>query len=146
MRFVEAYQHMPTERLKIIFSAEPLSVENDTPFAELDALYSRIFSAVASHNISKVLDILSVLLLTSNIDMTPDRKSEFLSYGPGEVYTVLTDLHSLISIPSADDGPGRHLYSIHASLADFLLDRCRSREYFIDKPMAYTKLVRRCLI
>ncbi|KAF9567431.1 hypothetical protein CPC08DRAFT_746953 [Agrocybe pediades] len=141
MRFIEAYDHMPPERLRIIFSAAPVA-GNESPFAELDALYLRIFSAVPTHNVENVLDIMSILLLTPGVEMTPSQLSDFLAYNPGEVYAILTALHSLIAIPSADDGPGRHLYTFHASLSDFLLDRSRSGLFYIDKPRAYAKLTK----
>ena len=58
---------------------------------------------------------------------------------------VLTDLHSIIYVPP----PGRffgefrsfgELQFFHASLPDFLLDRSRSMDLFLDQGAAYAKL------
>jgi hypothetical protein len=100
IQFVDSHRHWPPDRLKIIFGILPRG--KTTPFAEMDALYSHILFA-ASENIDKVLDIFAVLLFRRSPH--PDRLptiqflESFLSYRPGEVFVVLSDLHSIISLP-----------------------------------------------
>jgi hypothetical protein len=66
---------------------------------------------------------------------------KFLFYRPGEIDTVLTDLHSIIYVPPPGDEFGE-LRFFHASLPDFLLDRSRSVDLFLDQGTAYAKLTR----
>ena len=52
---------------------------------------------------------------------------------------ILTDLHSIIHVPPPGDQFGE-LRFFHASLPDFLLDRSRSKDLFLDQGTGYTKL------
>ena len=52
---------------------------------------------------------------------------------------ILNDLHSIIYVPPPGDG-FRELQFFHASLPDFLLDRSRSMDLFLDQGAAYAKL------
>jgi hypothetical protein len=52
---------------------------------------------------------------------------------------ILSDLHSIIYVPP----PGNDISELrffHASLPDFLLDRSRSMDLFLDQGAAYAKL------
>jgi hypothetical protein len=51
---------------------------------------------------------------------------------------ILTDLHSIIYVPPPGDQFGQ-LRFFHASLPDYLLDRSRSMDLFIDQGAAYAK-------
>ena len=101
----------------------------------MDALYSLILNA-ASDNMEKILDIFTVLLFlwTSHFDWkrTVRFLESFLLYRKGEIFTVLSDMHSIISVPSPNQ-PNMPLQFFHASLGDFLTDRSRSGEdFFLD--------------
>jgi len=108
----------------------------ETPFAELDSLYYFILSSTA--DIEKLKDILLALVLhpfqrfQSKGFQTPAWIEKFLFYRPGEVDMILSDLHSIISVPPPDDGV-TELRLFHASLPDFLLDRSRSKDFFLDQ-------------
>ena len=62
----------------------------------------------------------------------------FLFYRPGEIDIILTDLHSIIDVPPPGD-ESRALKFFHASLPDFLLDRSRSKDLFLDQGATYAK-------
>ena len=64
---------------------------------------------------------------------------KFLFYRPGEVDMILSELHSIISV-SPPLHVRRKLHFFHASLPDFLLDRSRSKDLFLDQGAAYAKL------
>ena len=66
---------------------------------------------------------------------------KFMFYRPGEIDMILSDLHSIIYVPPLGDRY-RHgeLQFFHASLPDFLLDRSRSKDHFLDQGAAYAKL------
>jgi hypothetical protein len=139
-KYVNSHHHWPPDRLKIIFGqSEP---GRETPFAELDSLYHLILSSVA--DIEKVKDVLMILVLQPFRD-SPCRTNtatlikDFLFYRPGELDMILTDLHSIIYVPPpSDEWGGLRLF--HASLSDFLLDRSRSMDLFLDQGAAYAKL------
>ena len=52
---------------------------------------------------------------------------------------ILNDLHSIIYVPHPEDEFGE-LRFFHASLPDFLQDRSRSKDLFLDEGAAYAKL------
>jgi len=138
-KYVNSHRHWPPDRLQIICGkSEP---GQETPFAELDSLYHLILSSAA--DIEKVKDVLMILIsrpfpiawwehMTISIE-------EFLFYRSGEIDMILSDLHSIISVPPPRDQFGE-LRFFHASLPDFLLDRSRSKDLFLDQGAAYAKL------
>ena len=132
LKFIESPRHRPQDRLNIIFGIS--AAENDAPFAELDALYHQIFSAVI--DIDKLRDVLSVVLLTSHVPKTPAAIEEFLSYSSGSVDILLSDLSSVIALPLREEADGQ-IRILHASLTDFLYDRSRSVNMFIDVEAAH---------
>ncbi|KAF4610075.1 hypothetical protein D9613_010461 [Agrocybe pediades] len=140
MKYLDSHHHWPPDRLDIAFGLT--SPDDDSPLAELDLFYYHILSSVKI--IDKVMDIFIFLLMVQFWDKTRRTIEQFFFYRPGEVDVILSDLHSLISIPPPHDSPGE-LRIFHASFPDFLLDRSRSKKFFIDKTEASTKLVGYCL-
>ena len=143
VKFIDSHRHWPPDRLDMIFGILPCG--RTTPFAELDALYSHIFSA-ALDNTEKILDILTVLLFYRSSSRSGHRQptvrflESFLLYRSGEVFTVLSDMHSIISVPSPDQQDMR-LRIFHASLGDFLTDHSRSGEkFFLDPGVSHRKI------
>jgi hypothetical protein len=143
IKFIDSHRHWPPDRLDIIFGILPCG--RMTPFAEMDALYSHILFS-ASDNIDKILEIITVMSFHSiSRDSPLDRRPTmeflelFLSYRHGEVLMALSDMHSIISVPSPDqhDTPLRYF---HASFGDFLIDRSRSGDFFLDPGVAYRKV------
>ena len=138
-KYVNSHRHWPPDRLKIIFGQSAPGQE--TPFAELDSLYHFILSSVA--DTEKLQDFLMFLVLRPLSQYGPWSKQtitlieNFLFYRPGEIDMILTDLHSIVYVPS---GCFRELGFFHASLPDFLLDRSRSKDLFLDQGAAYAKL------
>jgi hypothetical protein len=139
-KYVNSHRHWPPDRLKIILGQS--NPGQETPFAELDALYRLILSSVA--DIEKVMDVLAVLIQPFDTSPyarwtnTPTMCERFLFYRPGEIHTILSDIHSIIFVPA----PGscfEELKVFHASLSDFLLDRSRSMDLFLDQGIAYAK-------
>ena len=141
IKFIDSHRHWPPDMLDIIFGILPPG--KMTPFAEMDALYFYILSA-ASDNIGKILDIFTVLLFLqiSHHDWTPTMQflESFLSYRPGEIFMVLSDMHSIISVPF----PYQQYMTpqfLHASLGDFLIDRSRCGEdFFLDPGVGHRKI------
>ena len=142
-KYINSHRHWPPDRLKIIFGQSKPGEE--TPFAELDGLYHLILSSVA--DTQKLQDFLMFLVLQLFSQFGPCFQptttwiEKFLFYRPGEIDTILTDLHSIIYVPPPGDESGE-LRFFHASLPDFLLDRSRSVDLFLDQGAAYAKLTR----
>jgi CheY-like chemotaxis protein len=140
-KYVNSNRHWPPDRLKVIFGQSEPGWE--TPFAELDSLYHLILSSVA--DIEKVKDVLMILVLQP-LQANPYTRGrmtalikDFLFYRHGELDMILTDLHSIICVPPPGDEFSQ-LRFFHASLPDFLLDRSRSMDLFLDQGAAYAKI------
>ena len=140
-KYVNSRRHWPPDRLKIILGQSAPGQE--TPFAELDSLYHLILSSVT--DTEKLQDFLMFLVFRpfSQGGMwsktTTTLIEKFLLYRPGEIDMILTDLHSIVYVPPPADALGE-LRFFHASLPDFLLDRSRSKDLFLDQGAAYAKL------
>ncbi|PPQ90514.1 hypothetical protein CVT25_014405 [Psilocybe cyanescens] len=90
---------------------------------------------------------------------TPDFIEKFLGYESGELLLALADLHSIVDVPIPQqllsgypdpqgkfrsafhrDAPdARPIRLFHASLSDFLLDKGRSGDLYIDMEVYYTR-------
>jgi hypothetical protein len=135
VRFVNSACDSPMRQLDIILGLRP-PINQDLPFAELDALYTHIISC-AKH-LNKVLDILGVHKVVAecnNYSSVEGAESVlYLENGDGCVY--LSPLNSLLEIYE-DDG----LHSIHfhhTSFIDFLDNPERSKDYSIDTPKCHS--------
>jgi hypothetical protein len=135
-KYINSHRHWPPDRLEIIFGQSYPGQE--TPFAELDGLYRLILSSIT--DIEKARDIIAFLVLRPlrHGALTTRAIEEFLFYRPGEVEMILSDLRSIISVPSPEGGFSG-IWFFHASLPDFLLDQSRSMDLFLDQGVAYAK-------
>ena len=140
-KYVNSDRHWPPDRLKVIFGqSEP---GQETPFAALDSLYHHILLSVA--DTKKLKDFLMFLVLQPFWQHTPWLKQtttlieKFLFYRPGEIDMILTNLHSIIYVPPPGDEFGEPRF-FHASFPDFLMDRSRSKDLFLDQGAAYARL------
>jgi hypothetical protein len=141
MKFLSSPRHWPPDRLAIIFGILPRG--KLTPFAEMDALYVQILRS-ACENLPKALEIFAFLLLIHHpwLKPTPRFVTSFLSYRRGELASILSDLHSIIAVPTSPADEEIPLRFYHASLGDFLLDHSRSGdEFFIDPRLGHRTIV-----
>ncbi|KAF8960504.1 hypothetical protein BDZ97DRAFT_1301374 [Flammula alnicola] len=142
-KYIESPKHNPPKRLKVILGLS--SPGKETPFSELDGLYRLILSSV--DDIQRVMEILTLLILSRGecyLPLTVGFVEVFLGYDPGDVRTALTDMHALIQVhPPGDDTNNLRIY--HASLHDFLMDRSRSGDFFLNAKTGHTNLARHCV-
>jgi len=135
-KYVDSHCHWPPDRLKIIFGQS--NPGQEAPFAELDALYRLILLSVA--DIERVMDVLAFLILQpffgGGVNTTMCER--FLFYRPGEIHMILSDIHSILFVPAPEDS-FKKLKFFHASLSDFLLDRSRSMDLFLDQGIVCAK-------
>ena len=144
IKFIDSHRHWPPDRLDIIFGLSPCG--KTMPFAEIDSLYLHILTS-APDNIETALEIFAVFLFLHHWDLsiTPRFIESFLSLRPGEVFMVLSDLHSIISVPPVDE-PDLPLRLFHASLVDFLTDHSRSGDtFFLNSGVCHRNIANRIM-
>ncbi|KAF5327343.1 hypothetical protein D9619_004191 [Psilocybe cf. subviscida] len=139
-KYVKSSRHRPHHRLDVVLNLKPAT--GNLPFSELDGLYTHIFSAV--DNIERVLDIIGFEILFL-FPATVVAIENILRLDAGEVAILLCDLASMISFEEAPF-QGLRLKILHASLADYLLDSARSKEYFIDLTARFAGYTADCIL
>lgn len=145
MKYLDSPKHKPMKRLGVVIGLLP--VGGDVPYKELDTLYTHIFSFV--EDIAGALQIIGFILFRgdkrgTNCEPTPKFLECLFGLDPGDVYLCLSELHSILDIPlpTANNIPIR---ISHASLGDFLVDKLRSGNYFLDDVMVHEDIAQRCL-
>jgi len=140
IKFIDSHQHWPPDRLNIILRISPRG--KTAPSSGMDSLYLYILVS-ASDNIETALEIFTVLLFLHHQDLrlTPRFVESFLSLREGEIFTVLSDLHSIVYVPSTKN---EELRFFHASLGDFLTDHSRSgNTFFLNFGVSHRNIVNR---
>ena len=141
MKFIESRQHLPSKRLEIVLGTSPRAPD-DTPFAQLDAMYHHILSRVSDLNIHPTLDLISLLVLSNRRyipAITLSFCNNFFGYETGYLDIILSEVHAILSVPvSGDHATIIRLH--HQSLGDFLLDRSRSKQFWIDSGETHATL------
>lgn len=143
VKYIKSPRHHPIHRLDIVRNLRPAM--GDLPFKELDALYLYILSAVDTETIGKVLKYLGFYLLYADRYISSASEIEdFLLFDKGEFYLLFRDLGALMEI-KGETNENVCINILHSSFQDFLLDRTRSRDFFIDIEFARTSIVTYCL-
>jgi len=142
VRFVESHCHRPAARLDVTLGIAPPGTIN--PFAELDGLYKQILSSV--DDIQLTLRVLSfytsVPSLVGYFGPKPSISAElFLLLEEGDIDIALTHLSSIVSY----DESSSMVEILHASFVDFLSDKRRSNEFYIDMASTRTEFACRTL-
>ena len=140
IRYIARGHHGHEKRLDFVLKLR--SPDNSgTPFATLDALYLQIFSSVGDE-IEKVKEILGALVLLK-VDINKlEVLEEFFSYRPGELTSIMGNMHALVHIP---DSRSESVKIYHASLPDFLLDPTRSQSFHLHAAPVYFNLAQHCI-
>jgi len=151
MKFIESHHHRPNDRLKVILGVSKSG--SDAPFAELDAIYRHVLSSISPYNREKVIEVLTFLILTTSApksvfinaqavmyDYLPRTVERILRYEQGDLYIYFLDMQSIVRVPEPSAQHIENLHFYHASFSDFLLDRSRSGEYFIEIGKAHAHL------
>lgn len=140
MRFITESSTSPILSLARVHGAAPLSIKS--PFASLDAVYTYILSQVDDQEALK--DILHAQLLIQHYKQKPSYLEEdFVEllniYDPKYNYrtaqSCLADLTPIAKYAEVNVGRyaiARRLLFHHASFPDYLLDKSRSGDYYVD--------------
>ncbi|KAK7019165.1 hypothetical protein VNI00_018197 [Paramarasmius palmivorus] len=138
INYVDTVETPPQERLETILSTRTEKhLESQSPYHNLDLLYRQILSTC--QHWKNVRLVLRFLLTPNPIDMfTPSRDSwrsltmiaGLLKQSVADIHGYMSRLHSVIHVPR---DANLSIRILHASFAEFLLDRTRSREYCISR-------------
>ncbi|KAF5328696.1 hypothetical protein D9619_011484 [Psilocybe cf. subviscida] len=138
MRFLEQSSESPHSTLKIIQGIQP--AENYSPFSQLDAMYSYIFSQ--GKNPVAIRNIFAMHLTAGTIHQyfSKDFFEKLLAtkYDFAAAESILSPLSSIVRL---ERGKFTKLVFYHASLGEFLLDESRSGTHFLNMHKAYVKLI-----
>ena len=145
MSYIITRYRCPDERLRIIrglLQAPP----GDTPFAQLDFLYTHI--TANANNQHDVLKVLGQLLIARDMpskddifgspanSTSPKRLEAILGLKRGSIRRILTDMHSLLQFGKGN----QDIKILHASFPDFLFDPSRSKNFAVDIAEAHNEL------
>ena len=144
IRFVDVDRKIPTAQLQLILDicgSVDSSSFTTNPFALLDELYSHVLKS--SEETERAISILgAIFYLNGKQSPTLEFLQALLRLEPEDITMIFWDLHSIVHIPVSDKDPIRFH---HASLRDFLMDRHRSRNLYIDGVKAQSFLLRMCI-
>ena len=105
----------------------------------LDPLYKQVLSSGSQTTaFHRLIGIIMILQTNQSINFL----SSLLDIQAAEIVLELLKVQSIVKIPG-DDNELIMLY--HTSLRDFLTDKSRSRNYFIDPPLQHIHLALDCL-
>ena len=150
VRFIDHRITSPKKQLdRLLQSQESGTFEGKTEFKDnetLDSLYTSILrEAFGSdpENDLKVQSILGAVVLAAN-PLSPSAIATLLGFEPGEVYTILSLVQSLLILQEDVDQPVR---PFHKSFTDFIVDpaRCTNQRFRVFPPYQHVELLGGCL-
>ncbi len=125
IKFISSPNSNPVQQLEIVRGLRASGEES--PFAQLDALYRHIFSCV--RNIDLVISILAYVILGDDPNMFS--LARLIDVPQSDLDVGLSALSSIITWKTSAYEPPSVVF-LHASLPDFLLDETRSHDYHIN--------------
>ena len=136
MKYLDSPKHRPMKRLDVIMGLIP--VVGDMPYKELDALYSHVFSCVAS--LLRFLDICFSGFRIMKI--SPPNFWLFYLDWTRKRSTYLSELHSILYIPPPPNTNTMRIRPFHASLQDFLVNNL---QYYLDEEAFHADRAQQCI-
>ena len=144
IRFIDVDRKIPTVQLQLILDiCESVDSSNiaTNAFTLLDELYSRVLKS--SEQTERAISILGAIFhLHTDQRPTPQLLQALLRLEPEDITIIFWDLHSIVHIPVSDNDP---ILLYHASFRDFLVDRHRSHNLYIDSSQAHSFLLEMCI-
>ena len=154
--FIGSIRHNPAKRLDVLLGN--LDAGRLKPFEQLDSLYSAIFHGIDQADLADMLYVLGVIMVLSlhrvsiyshyvpsfnnPIPYSPRFIERLLGLRTGSIRYLLFDLESLLTIDDDD----LDIRFFHASLSDYLFDKSRSGQFWIDAEMIFTDVAQQCLL
>ncbi|KAF5314501.1 hypothetical protein D9619_011955 [Psilocybe cf. subviscida] len=127
MKFIAYHGRHPDESLQTIIRSKASG--DARPYEELDTVYTQVLSTVEPQNLEFVYALMGCLILDKN------------EYCFAEVAQNqgTAQVDSLFMIPA---GATRWHQILSSSFPEYLLDRSRSKEFFLDMPKVHCRLAR----
>ena len=151
IKFIDQKNSYPRKQLDRLLQAQGNSVlEGKTKFkadATLDSLYASIlqeaFGDDDPENDPKVRSVLGAVVLATN-PLSSSTIATLLGFESGEVFPLLSSIHSLLVFQEDIDHPVR---PFHKSFPDFIVDptRCGDQRFRVHPPDHHTELLVGCL-
>ena len=131
IKFIDEEYFSPADRLGQVLDSSNLSVSPSdlAPFSELDRLYLQILSSCPTSKLPIFKHILGYVIFDNDRWLDIDDVEAILHLPRGQVKLMLRGLRSLVMLEAS---PSQKLRLNHASFADFLRDKDRSKVYHVD--------------
>ncbi|KAF9068246.1 hypothetical protein BDP27DRAFT_1295417 [Rhodocollybia butyracea] len=143
LKYIDGDGAVPADRLEVVLGIQPLEGA-ESPFVDLDALYSQILST-AHKKSPKLVHILGAIIVFMDNKISQEVLVHLLAVemkSLGALRAALSSVHSLFNGPSPVESD---LHFCHASFVDFLSNRQRSLQLYIDKSDGHDYLAQCCL-
>ncbi|KAF9260217.1 hypothetical protein L218DRAFT_618259 [Marasmius fiardii PR-910] len=132
VQYLEEEYSLPYIKLDIALGRiPPPRPENTFPFAPLDVLYRDVLST--HHERSHLLNVLAVVILKTFKSYSVAEVEVMMNLEPGEIRLALSGMHSVLSIPKHPNLQISDIKVYHDSFTDFLFDKSRSEDFYIDQ-------------
>lgn len=142
IKFIDDRRHYPPDRLKTILGINTAC--DQSPFADLDALYREILKPTSERDGGTLRIIGLLLCITDKKSASPPLVQHLLNLPPGRLESLLYDVHSIVDVPNDLNDVGNPIRITHASLIDFIADRSRSGDYFLDTKNVHADITQMC--
>ncbi|KAH7099449.1 hypothetical protein BKA62DRAFT_306347 [Auriculariales sp. MPI-PUGE-AT-0066] len=148
VRHIKQDQYTPEERLADLLNAQKSSIDEDSPYAEVDRLYLEVLSLFIGAGkqtllTERVRRILSAVVLGRE-PMSMKMISDLLQIDVDAVRRIVSGLGAIWAVPSCDGDP---IALYHASFPDFILDsvRCVDQRFTVISSIGHECLSTGCL-
>ena len=138
IKFIDEESFSPTDRLDEVLNGSNSAVahSDSAPFAELDKLYIQILSSYPTSKLPTLKRILGYVEFAASdwegeVFRTIAEVEALLNIPHGQVKLSLRGLRSLVSLEEWEGGIV-DIHLNHASFGDFLHDKERSGDYYLD--------------
>lgn len=134
----------PVTALEVVLGQDTSMERSCQPFSELDTLYRHILSrALEKSSVEMIWRALGLVAMRSSPAgaFHPDITSKFLNLADGELDTLLIATSSLVSVSQFPSG----ITFYHKSFVDFLREKSRAGQFYIDEEAYLTYAWSRCV-
>ncbi|KAF9789150.1 hypothetical protein BJ322DRAFT_1176897 [Thelephora terrestris] len=150
VRFIDHNIKNPRRQLDLLIQSQESASEGRTKLrgdTTLDSLYMAIFHNAFSDNDpeddTRVRSVLGAVFFATN-PLSPATIAVLLGLDPGDMFHLLSSLHSLLILSDNIDHP---VQPFHKSFYDFIIDpnRCDNPRFWLSPPDQHAELVVKCL-
>ncbi|KAJ8091634.1 hypothetical protein PM082_020868 [Marasmius tenuissimus] len=140
VKFIKLACNHPIIQLRIILDSSTERRLSQSPYHDLDSLYHVILSAHPDRD-QLILILAAILVIPEHLDPTPASIEQVLELPSGQVSLTLRGMYSVLNIGGQKDT----ITLYHTSFEEYLVDRTRSCDFYIDRPMQEYMIARRWL-